>query len=299
MNKYFSIIISFITLVSLLMLTGCKYDVAEPGYLTSDFVQPPVKPNINAVQPAAALPGVNTITFSGENIDKVADNKIYWEIPGQIVIQTQIVSKTSTFLTVRRPNLSSDSCVLKLVPDSGLVVKFGPYKIDGVIGQFGSFVDYAVPLSGITVDNAGNIFVVKGGTAPFVTYKVTADGQRSTIADSLPRPQVSSPPQGPPTGIALSPDGHLAFFRGHRHIQWLNTSTGVVTSYHQLKTNRQLRVGTFDSNSNLYAGGNRVGLWVIKPDSTSEERSDLYPTTAGDSIWAMHVYNNYLYMAVG
>jgi len=78
----------------------------------------------------------------------------------------------------------------------------------------------------------------------------------------------------------------------------VNITTGVVSSAHQLRTNRQLRVGTFDSEGNLYASGNKVSLWVIKPDSTSEERSDLYPTSPGDSIWAMHVYNNYLYMAV-
>jgi hypothetical protein len=280
------------------LITSCEYDVAEPQWDKEYTLAP--SPVISGVEPAGeAAPGVNTITIRGERFIGIpVNNGVYFEIPETTTVLAEILEMTPTSITVRRPNLVTQSANIKINSDSGgVVVKFGPYKIDPVITPFGSFVEYGVALGGIDIDNSGNIFVAKGGTAPFIIYKVTADGQKTNLADSLPRPDISSPPSGAPIGVTLSND-YLYLFRAHRHIQRVNTVTGIVTSYHHLKTNRQLRVGTFDSNGYLYAGGNKVGLWVIAPDSTSEERTDLYQTNA-DTMWAMHVYNNYLYIALG
>jgi len=291
--KAYRLLLIAVFLISTLVVfvSGCEYDITESQW-NNPYQEPGLKPKINSVNPSAAIPGVNTITITGENFNLVPDTNIYLDNPdGVNGLLPEVIEKTPTSITIRRPNIVGDSCVVKLVPDSGLVVKFGPYKIDPVLEQYGSLLENQ-QLGAVVVDNAENLYVATGVT-PFTINKVTPDGQKTIFVDTLP-----SPPAAVPTDMKIGPDGSLYLLRSNRLIQRANLTTGEVSSWHNLRTSRQLRVGAFDSNGYLYAGGIRTSLWVIAPDSTSQELASMYPTAAGDSMMAMKIYQNYLYIAI-
>jgi len=101
---------------SLAIVTGCKYDVADPMW--DQPYTPPATPLISLIQPSSAPAGVNTITITGLHLDGVPDtNGVYFN-----VTPAEVVSKSATSITVRRPNLVVDSCTVKIVSDSALVV---------------------------------------------------------------------------------------------------------------------------------------------------------------------------------
>jgi len=289
----FLIVVPILITLIVVMTSGCEYDVAEPQWDKTGFSLPESSPAINSINPPEGVAGVNVITIVGENFDLVPNSNILLDIPKVVVISPEIVEKTPTSITIRRPNLVTDSLFVKVWGDSGLVEKFGPYKIDPVLEQYGSFLENQ-QLGALAVDNAENLYVAISIT-PFTINKVTPDGQKTIFKDTLP-----SPPAVAPTDVKIGTDGSLYILRSNRLIQRANPTTGEVSSWHNLRTNRQLRVGDFDADGYFYAGGSRTSLWVIAPDSTSEEKSDLYPASAGDTILAIHVHNEgateYLYL---
>jgi len=273
-----------------IIITGCEYDVAEPQWDTGEFKEPQRKPKINSIDPSAVVPGVNTITINGENLDIVPDSSILLDVVGVTVVPPEIIEKTSTAITIRRPNLVTDSCIVKLIPDSGLVVKSSPIKIDQVIEPFGSFLDN-FPIGGVVVDNSENIYVARADTSRTI-FKVTPDGQKTTLGRATRLP----------AGITYGPEGQIYIFSANQRIERLNLETGQFTEWHRLKTNRNLSMGSFDSNGYLYTCGNRIDLWVVAPDSTSIE-TGLYKPAGGDTIYSLKVHREgaaeYLYLAVG
>ncbi|MGE5806443.1 MAG: IPT/TIG domain-containing protein, partial [Ignavibacteria bacterium] len=170
---------------TIIVLSGCEYDVAEPQWDVTAYTPPDTIPVINSIAPSQAVPGTNLITIIGENFDLVPDTNIYLEIPFVTTIVPEIIEKTSTSITIRRPDLVTDSCYAKVWAHGGLVEKFGPYKIDPVIEAWGSFLENQI-LGGLDVDNEENIYVGVGIT-PFPIVKVTSNGQRSNITDTTTR----------------------------------------------------------------------------------------------------------------
>lgn len=279
---------AFILLLA--FISGCKYDVAEPQW-DQPFEQPLKSPSISSIEPNAAVPGVNTIKIVGENLDLIPNNWVYFDIEGVTSLKAEIIEQNSSSIICRRPNLITDSCIIKVVPDSGLVVKYGPYEIDQVMEAYGSYVEKSVALGALAADNAENIYVITGAN-PFPVTKVTPDGQKTVIKDSVASIATA------PTDLLLGPGGYLYVIRGNRTIERVNPQTGEVSTWHRLSANRQIKFGAFDSEGYLYTGGNRTDLYTITPDSTSSATS-LYASSSGDSIFAAHVYNGYLYLAVG
>jgi len=282
------LIAAFVLLAStIILISGCEYDVAEPQWDVREFAMPQVNPVINSITPSEGIPGANTISIIGENLDEVPDSNILLDIPGTVVISPEIIEKTSTSITIRRPNLVTDSCYVKIWADSGIVVKYGPFKIDQVIEPYGSFLENQ-QLGGIDIDNEENIYVAVGLT-PYPVVKVTPGGQRSTIRDTTSRT---------PTNLVAGQDGYLYLLSSNRVIERINIVTGELSSWHRLTDNRQLRVGALDQYGNFYAGGSRTDLYIISPDSTSRV-SGMYQTSSsdGDTIISLKLYGGSLYVA--
>lgn len=270
-------------------ITGCSYDVAEPQWDTSEFKDPQRIPKINSIDPSLVVPGVNTITIKGENLDVVPNTSIFLDVVGKSVTSPEIVEKTPASIIIRRPNLVADSCIVKLVPDSGLVIKSDPIKIDPVLEQYGSFLDN-FPLGGIAIDNSENLYVMRADTFRTI-FKITPDGQK-VIFNRATRI---------PVNATFGPGEQLYIFSSNRLIERLNLVTNERSEWHRLSTNRNLTMGSFDSNGYLYTCGNRIDLWVVAPDSTSLE-TKLYPPAGGDTILSVQVHKEgaaeYLYLAV-
>ena len=292
---YILMILTFPVLATLAVMTGCEYDVAEPLWEKTTLQNPSNGPSISSITPGEAVPGINTITINGTHLDMVANDRVFLDDVGNIVIQPEVISITPTSITIRRPNFETNGCMIKLNPDSGAVVKFGPYKISPVIKEYGSFKDNN-PLSCLTVDKAENVYgaltmpVQPDGRTPFTIYKLTPDENRRTL---ITLPVIAGLPAIVPTDMKVGPGGYLYLFRNHKVIQRIDTSTGEIFSWFSISGSKKAMFGDFDASGYLYTGGPKSDLWIIGQDSTGKS-SGIYDK---DSIFAITVANNYLYVA--
>lgn len=263
--------------VLMTVMTGCKYDVAQPLWF-QPYTAPPT-PTITQVNPAQALGGANTITIAGTNFAVAPDtNLVYFNN-----IMAEIVSASGTAITVRRPNLVSDSCTVKLVSPKALVVaKFSPYKISSVFERYGGFFTN-VQLNVVVADQAGNLIVVKGDTSRGI-IKVTPDGQQTVIGKSTRNPFDGK----------IGPDGRLYLVESNRSVDVVDLNTGIASQWLQLPSGKLPRLCDFDVNGYCYVGGSKSDVITIAPDLTVTSLG----VYAKDDIYGLRVYNGYLYVAI-
>ncbi|MBP1656168.1 MAG: hypothetical protein H6Q31_769 [Bacteroidetes bacterium] len=270
----------------LVLAAGCSYDVAAPLW-EQPYSAPPT-PSITSIQPASAPAGVNTILIAGQNLSGVPmSNGVYFDIT-----PADIVQKSATAITVRRPSLATSSCTVNLVSDSALVVaKISFGNIDLVMDRVGNFLDN-VALAAVVVDSAENLFVISGVT-PVSIWKVSTGGDKSAL-------MTSGITVRPPFDAALR-SGVLYLTSSNREIQQVNIATGVVSRWTQLPAGRVVKVGDFDANGYFYTGGAAGGdLCVIPPNPPTTltlAQITLSGFYAADEILAVRVFKGYLYVA--
>jgi len=290
-----SMLYALFVFILITIVIGCKYDVAEsPWY--SPYTLPPSTDSLQILPEGGAVGGVNYITINAIKGAGFAGSKaidhVYFD--NAEVDTANIVSISTTAITVRRPNVVTDTGTIKVNSyNNGLVAKFKPYRITSLYSRYGGFVDNRI-LGALEVDNAGTLYAATG-VAPFSIEKVAPDGGKTILVDTIA--SLTSPQNvvlNPPTDMKIGPGGYLYLLRSHRLIQRVNVTTGEVTPWHNLKDNRALRFGDF-ANGYFYVGGGRTDLYIIAPDSTSI-KSEMY-AGANDSIYAVHVYNNQVYVA--
>lgn len=276
-----------------MVMTGCKYDITEPQWY-GDYTPPPT-PTIDLITPAdSATPGVNTIVITGTNFGEWKDSTktalkdtpyVYFSgVQADLVPGT--VSPTS--LTVRRPNLVTDTAFVVVAPPKGYIVAKFPrrYKIDTVSIRWGAFLSNNA-LSGVAIDNAENLYVTDQSNRKI--FKVDADNLQTDFGAA---------PLGistrVPSDAKIGPDGNLYIFSANRSIDVMNVQTGVVTEWVKLASGKIVKFGDFDSFGYLYGGGSKSDLNIISPNGTAVSLG-LY---AKDDIQGVRVYNNYLYLFV-
>ncbi len=86
-KAYYSLFFTFLFIItSLVIITGCEYDVTDPQW-EKPYSSPPT-PQITSIEPAGgAAPGINYITINGENfLDVPNTNGVYFSnITAEIV----------------------------------------------------------------------------------------------------------------------------------------------------------------------------------------------------------------------
>ncbi len=292
-NRYV-IIASLMIVVIMAIMSGCKYDVAEP--LWDKPYTSSAAPTISLITPSAATGGFNTITITGQNFASDSTHVYVSKMNGdKSVVEAEILSASSTSITIRRPNIYSDSCRISVVsPNALLVAKsdtaraIGPYKISQVSELYGGFLDNTL-LSAITMDNAGNIYVVATNKNHPV-IKVSPNGDRVSIGNVGAATNTSD--------IRISPDGKSLIIFGSALSKYLSldlngADTGAVQWYK--KSTKAVKFGDFDANGILYSGGIKNGgdLIIMLPDS-SFKSSGKY--TSNDIIQGIRVFNGYVYV---
>jgi hypothetical protein len=289
------IITAFLLTVSLAVLIGCKYDVAEPMW--DKPAETGTTVTITSIEPPQeATPGWNYITIHGTDFTGTKDTSrvvtpdadtilVLYNGVSFNTVPAEIVEWSSTSIKVRRPNLVSDSITVNVATTKALVeAKSGIYKISGVARQIGSFLDNVI-LSVVAVDNLENLYVAYGDSATSEIFKVTPGGQKTLLARTARIP----------TDARIGPDGRLYLLSNNRDIESVNLETGEKKAWYRLGT-RQLRTGDFDTSRYFYTAGYRTDLYCIPPDSGSNILKGGY-AGAQDSIFAMRVFNNSLYVA--
>lgn len=270
MKRYLLFIISIAALAA---MTGCEYDVAEPPW-EKDFVNPPT-PVITGIEPAdVATAGVNTITILGENFaGNAADNKVYFDN-----IPAEIVNANTTSITVRRPNLVTDSSDISVISyDAIVAATYGPYKINPVMERYGEFLDNN-QLTGLFLDDEENLYVLQ--PFEYTVYMVPPGGAKIDIG-SVERTAYD---------LTMAPDGKLVIAFNQRYLNKFDIDTGQDTLFLDLP--KRVSFCDYDDNGILYTIGRKTDLIIIMPDS-SNSYLGVY---ANYIITDMRVYNNYVYI---
>ncbi|MBN2103226.1 IPT/TIG domain-containing protein [bacterium] len=260
----------------LLVMAGCEYDGPTAMYdRPYEETDPPV---ITSVDPPEAVAGVNFITIYGENFSETLDsNKVY--VDGFL---SEIVDFDTSFLTIRRPNRTGDSTVIKVVNYETIGhATHSPYKILPVYERYGGFIENA-ELTALAVSSNGDLYVAQGGS-PRVLYHVSSDGSNKTLLGETSRGV---------TDMKMAPDGKLVLLCNNKSIYKFNVEEKLETEW--LSQDERVSFGDFDADGNFYAGGRKTGIVVIKPD-LSVATIDLY---SNDEIFCMRMFNDALYLLV-
>lgn len=254
-----------------LALMQCEYEVTQPAWY-DDYTEPS-SPSITGVEPAAATAGWNYITVKGVDFSSVP--KIYFDN-----YKAELLTYTDSSATVRRPDMSGDSCIVKVVCDNALVVaKYSPYQITSVLEQYGSFLEN-IRLNVVAVDTSENMFVVDSIKN---IYKITADGEKSIIAQATRRP----------TDASIGPDGNLYLLENNRTIDKLDVASETVARWIQMPSGKTVQFGDFDEAGYFYAGGIRTDMQIVNP-SLSITSAGYYSAA---TIYAIRVCGDYVYVA--
>ncbi|MCX7985104.1 MAG: hypothetical protein N3A63_09415 [Bacteroidetes bacterium] len=258
-----------------LFVPACKYEVAEPLWYR-EHEELPI-PKINSVSPSHATAGVNYITIYGEKLEGALDTmRIYnptldtnmaFSYSAVYFSGTPVDIKniTSNSITVYRPRLVADSCIITIVPRKALVPATYSYgRIEAVASSFGDFVE-AIPLSTLAVDNNENLYVCEQNTNWRMWVVSPSNVKRQfTFSGSTTRRIM--------TDMKITNDfKYLCCFSNNslREIQRVDLSTGATARYTQMPSPRIVTVGDFDTQGYLYVGGSKTDLCSIPPNPPS------------------------------
>ncbi len=270
-------LLTLLTAVLLLVAAGCEYD--GPTAMWDRPYEKTNSPQIASIDPAEALPGVNTITINGTGFSPVMENnKVY--IDGA---RGEILSSDSTAITIRRPVNSGDSTTIKVVNlTANDYASFSPYKVTPVEYIYGGGYLDGSRLSTVAVDKDENVYLVQH--TPRIVYKITPSGEQTMVGN----------PSRTVTDVIFDSDGQLVILCENRTAYKLDTATGIETEWFDFS--KRISCGNFDDNGNFYTGGRKTGLWLL---NTNREETDTGQSDArNDDIQCIRVYDHALYMLI-
>ena len=158
-------------------IAGCKYDVTEPlWYQPYTFGASPLITSVNPATEAAA--GTSTIAIRGHNLFAPSGDP---RVPSTTVVlfgpqQAELASVDSDLIIVRRPNMVSDSCAIRVIPHAaGVEAVYGPYKLDRIVQPYGGFIQN-LQLGGIAVDLSETVYVIATGSQRIYRTTSSASG---------------------------------------------------------------------------------------------------------------------------
>jgi hypothetical protein len=281
---------SCLTLLTAIMVlgAGCSKDV--PPVVWDPDAPGAGTPSIRFVSPASALGGITRVTLSGSNFSPVDSNNIvYFGVQAG-----QVVSSTDTNIVVVPPDLDNGSYPIKVVVSGSFQPAiYSAYTVEHAGIEYGGFGDLDETYS-IAVDGAETMFAqlraATGDTARvFVvppTPPYTAKTLYGTLKDALQRqwPKASDMRVGAGGYLYLQQTNNANLYR-------IPPGGGVTVLYTALPA--RATAIDFDQNGNLFAGGDRAGMSVVKPDGAQR----IVGSYATMTIKALKVYNGELYVA--
>jgi hypothetical protein len=268
-------------IVSILaVIQGCKFDVA-PSQWDQSAQQSDIDSITRIDPPFEAKAGVNTITITGKNFAAPPDSNIVYvsKFDGdKSTVIADIVSSSSSSITIYRPNVVSDSCMFVIVsPKARAVAQSGVYKIDPVLVKYGAFLDNK-PLGVVAGDKNENIYVVY--SLDKTIYKVAPTGQKN---------QLKTLAKFQPFGGRIGPDGKLYLMENKGSIDVVDVQKDTSSL---LRVGPNVKCGDFDSQGNLFTAGNATDLIIVAPDGTTKRSGYFLP----DVILDIRVFGDYVYI---
>ena len=274
------IFLTLIIIVILATMAGCKFDVT-PSQWDQNSGQGVIDSILQIDPPFEARAGVNTITITGKNFATPPDSNIVYisRIDGdKSTVVADIMSSTSTSVTIYRPNVVSDSCRFVLVSTKAIAVtQSGLYKIDPVLVKYGAFLDNR-QLGAVAGDKDENIYVVYATDKTI--FKVAPNGQKT---------QFHTLAKNPVFGGKIGPDGKLYLMENKTAIDVIDVQNDTSKL---LNIGHAVECGDFDSQGNLFVAGSNTDLITVAPDSTTK----LSGNFKSDVILDIRVSGDYVYV---
>jgi len=259
-------------MILILSVTGCEYDTNSVAY--KDKITYPEGPLITGINPdKVAPPGANTISIIGTNFCEVAENnEVYFN-----QISVEILEASTTNITVRRPNIISDSIIVRVVAfDNYLIAEYDQlYKIDPVLADVGSFVDNQVQIA-LAVDKNENLYICERLNK--IIWKISASGDKTQLAN----------PSKFVTDAKIGPGGVLILMANNKSIFQINPVTGEETVWKTAP--KAVSYGDFDDQGNFITGV-KNDLYVIYPDGSALDIG-----LNKFNFRCIRVYNGYVYL---
>lgn len=261
----------------LILVSGCENEQSASLY-DPGASSPAPQPTISSVSPTVGLAGVTTITINGSNFSAVKEaNTVFFE-----TMQATVLSATTTTLTVKAPNLVRDSVRIRVqTANAWLFSNTVLCKLDAAVSELPGLGN-TDEIWGTTTDATGNLYVclVTDGVGMGIK-KFTPAGVKSDYAPSGGVTKWSS--------LKMGPSGELYLARILRAIYKITAagaSPSIWVSFGNLGTVFDM---DFDQSKNLWAGGNNVAVYRIKPDKNVKA----FPFEA--NVRAVRAYNGYVY----
>ena len=260
----------------LLAVSSCDYKGPDalwnPGY---DLGMPPVIESIEP--PDVARAGITEIVINGQNFQPdVSKNAVYF---GNVKVDLKEAS--STRLTMYRPNLVAEAFSVKVVIDGVIeYARFEPYTIESIGGLLLEVKDLG-KVNVIAMDTEGNLMVQVVNRQLF---RALDNGDLELIIDKTDPRTVYD--------MKTGSDGYLYMTRDRNYISRVPLAGGDWENFAN-GTPGNIKYMDFDSNDNIFAGGEDTGLIFIRPDGSFEGLGGYEDY----DIQSLRVFNNAVYIA--
>jgi hypothetical protein len=261
------------TLILLLAVLSCEYK-APTSLWDPDREGTPI-PVITAVDPPlSALSGVTKIEISGQHFGAAPElNTVYFDL-----LKGQILTASEGRLTVVPPKLVGDSLTIKVVVHSAFQpALYKPYKLEA------AYLDIIEEeqVYSLAIDCDENLYIHARGR---VINKLTPEGDLSEYG-SVDFIYSSCMRFGPAQALFIQKLDDRSLFR---------MPAGGGESEEFVRFPRKTNFFDFDQNGNIYAGGNRTGIYVVDPGG-NVTTVDYYDES---DIRSVRVYDGCVYVAV-
>jgi len=270
-----TIFLLLITSAAVVFFIGCEAD--NPASIYDSGKEGEATPVLTKLLPEdGTLAGIGEITIQGQNFSTIPENNlVYFD-----KTLTTVVSASESEITVKSPNILGDTIKVKIaVQGSYLYSNIMKYKLFAAVWEFGDFDEYDDAYA-IACDSDENLYVSTKGKK---VYKVTPNGEKTIYSEDSGFDKAS--------GMKMGPGGYLYFVNILSYMFRVPPDGGKYEMYTVLPGGAFDL--DFDSNGNLYCGGNGDALYRVKPDKSN----DIVADYTNIYIKSVRVYNGYVYVA--
>ncbi len=224
--------------------------------------------------------GVGKVKFVGENFsDQLTDNLVFFNSK-----EAEILSTSSTEITVRVPNIETDSAEMKIATLGAYLYSntITPFKLMPVFGEIGGFIDNE-NISALACDKAENVLISKA--REIFIIDPDSVGKKTKYA-GFSAAGASS--------MRIGSGGYLYFIQTFAMFRIGPAGASDPTWFSLFPRTMILKDLDFDQNGHLFCSGSSGDIYRVDTDTKA---SSLEATLDSTDVAAVRVYENYLYVA--
>ena len=281
--KFFSL--DKILLVFFIFFFSCEEPDA-PDSIWDGNDQGGTTPIISGVEPPqGAFAGIDTIMITGQHFSpNVSENLVYFN--GML---GNVVSATSSLISVVPPNLVSDSVQINVAVQGAFV--FGKYEnlytLRAAVVEYGPF-DQFTDIYSLDLDRQENLIVSLNATPDAQFWIVDTDQDSAVWSSSLAKA----------SGMKMGPTGSIYFVNYQRFLYRDEQGTAKENTEIFKRLNGNATDLDFDENGNLFLGGtgSTIDLVDIYNDGGLTDGVSEAKNLDTLDIISLKVYDNFLYV---